>query len=313
MKDTRAGSENIQVINPWRLFTGAIVPNWLLERSEVSPGAKICYARLCQHAGKKGHCWPKQRTLATELGVDARQVRRYLSELESHALIKAFKVGFQGQNSYQFLAHTWMEIEDSKRTDMSSLEGGSKRTDVSSLKRTDMSSLDRTDVSALSIEENQKARESKSKRITAPEKFNHFFSNIDPDWRRSLQAAFPDIDLDREFKKMHAWLLSNPEKQKKNLKRFANSWLRYAKPAGVDTLVDEGYLNEKLGRIATKTMIIAVLKETPVELWERVAEFLRGRYPGSGERAFAEARRDALAEGEAGRGRLQEITAGIGG
>lgn len=313
MKDARAGSEDIQVINPWRLFTGAIVPNWLLERKEVSTGAKLCYARLCQHAGKKGHCWPKQETLAEELGVNKRQVKRYLAELKDHALIRAFKVGFQGQNTYRFLAHNWMEIEDSKGTYVSPLEVTSKGTDMSLLKGTHTSPLKGTDMSPLSLEKIQKARDSKSKRFTAPEKIDQFFSNIDPDWRQSLQAAFPDIDLDREFKKMHAWLLSNPEKQKKNLKRFANNWLRYAKPAGADTLVDEGFLNERLGRIATKPMIIAVLKETPVELWERVAEFLRGRYPGSGERAFAEARRDALAEGETSRGRLQEITVGIGG
>jgi hypothetical protein len=94
--------------NPHRLFTGSFVPNWLMLRTEVSPGAKLCFARLCQFAGEKGHCWPAQETLARSLGVGARQVRRYLKELEGVGLIAVTPGAGRESSRYRFPRHPWM-------------------------------------------------------------------------------------------------------------------------------------------------------------------------------------------------------------
>lgn len=42
-----------------------------------------------------------------------------------------------------------------------------------------------------------------------------------------LKAAYPNKDLDNEFSRMRAWLISNPSKQKtgRGIKRFINGWL----------------------------------------------------------------------------------------
>lgn len=42
-----------------------------------------------------------------------------------------------------------------------------------------------------------------------------------------LKAAYPGKDLDNEFNRMRAWLISNPSKQKtsRGIKRFVNGWL----------------------------------------------------------------------------------------
>ncbi len=90
------------------MFTGAMVPNWLLCRRELSQGAKLCYARLCQHAGEKGYCWPGQEILAAELGVGERQVRSYLHELRGFALISVEQRGLKKSNRYFFLDHPWI-------------------------------------------------------------------------------------------------------------------------------------------------------------------------------------------------------------
>jgi len=100
----------MQIINPYKLFTGAFIPNWLLERKEVSPSAKLCYARLCQYAGRGGECYPKQKTLAEELGVSRRQVIRYLEELKALNLIATEQLGSQSSNKYIFLWHPWMSV-----------------------------------------------------------------------------------------------------------------------------------------------------------------------------------------------------------
>lgn len=110
-------------INPWGLFFGAFVPNWLLARPEISFGAKACYARLCQYAGRKGIAYPKMETLGEELGICARQVSTYVSELEQAKLIVIESRQKQGRsNRYSFLNHEWMrgfrvdESEDDDET-----------------------------------------------------------------------------------------------------------------------------------------------------------------------------------------------------
>ena len=96
-------------INPYKLFVGSHIPNWLLKQTKVSPGAKLCYARLAQFAGEDGDCFPAQATLGTEIGVCARQIRRYIRELEEQGLIDSVQIGLNQSNQYHFLWHPWME------------------------------------------------------------------------------------------------------------------------------------------------------------------------------------------------------------
>lgn len=103
-------NENEKYINPYRLWVGAFIPNWLLSRAEVSQGAKLCYARLSQYAGKDGVCYPSQETIADELGVSVRMVRRYVDELKHLKLIKIRQHGLQQPNQYLFLEHPWMNF-----------------------------------------------------------------------------------------------------------------------------------------------------------------------------------------------------------
>lgn len=95
-------------INPYRLFTGSFLPTWLLERRELSPGAKLVYARLARYAGKRGVAYPRQPVLAAEIGLGERQVRRHLTELRKCGLVAVLK-GSRGKPSrYFFLAHLWI-------------------------------------------------------------------------------------------------------------------------------------------------------------------------------------------------------------
>ena len=100
-------------INPYKKFVGSLIPNWLLQRKEISPGAKLYYGRLCQYSGKNGRCYPKQITLARELGCSRSQVIRYINELVKHGLIEKIRVGLQRANRYKFLRHSWMQWKPS--------------------------------------------------------------------------------------------------------------------------------------------------------------------------------------------------------
>lgn len=126
----------MKYINPYKQFHGSFVPEWLMEREEISPGAKLCYARLARFAGKDGLCFPKRDKIAKAIGVSERQVGRYVSELCKYNLIEYKKIGLGKPNEYRFLLHKWINTVLTDKTDVSS----PMRTDVSSLDRTDMSS-----------------------------------------------------------------------------------------------------------------------------------------------------------------------------
>lgn len=193
-------------------FNGAFVPNWLLIRDgkdEISPGAKLCYARLCQYAGKKGICNPKQEGIANELGVTARQVQDYLKELESLGLIISARDGYRGQKSYRFLYHKW--ISDTNK--------------CSCVKTNRSSGLNTNDSSCVYIKDSLKELNTKEPAQDYIKRVNDFFNALEPEWLGEVKKAFPQVNLPAELNKMKAWLISNPDKPKKNIKRFAVNWL----------------------------------------------------------------------------------------
>lgn len=105
-----AEKANVKRINPYRLFIGSFLPNWLLRKAGISHGAKLCYARLAQYAGEKGVAHPGQETLAEELSVSSRQIRNYLRELVNAQLIASEQPGLAATNRYYFLWHEDMGI-----------------------------------------------------------------------------------------------------------------------------------------------------------------------------------------------------------
>lgn len=55
---------------------------------------------------------------------------------------------------------------------------------------------------------------------------NEFFSTLkQQDWYKDLQEAFPDVAADATFARARLWLLANPRRRKKDLKRFLYNWL----------------------------------------------------------------------------------------
>lgn len=98
--------------SPWMQFRRfSIIPNWLLHQPQITPGAKLCFARLLQYCGKNDYCFPRVETLAAELGVSERQVARYISELKENKLISVKRKGLGHPNHYFLLWHAWADEE----------------------------------------------------------------------------------------------------------------------------------------------------------------------------------------------------------
>ena len=100
-------------INPFKLYHGAFIPNWLLCRpvSEISQSAKLCYARLMQYSGKNGYAFPSLATLGKEVGLSKRQMLDIMKELEVAKLVEPEKT-FGKSSKYYFLKHEWMTDTD---------------------------------------------------------------------------------------------------------------------------------------------------------------------------------------------------------
>ena len=143
-------------INPWKSFVGSMIPNWLLCRREVSQGAKLAYARLAQYAGKDGECFPKQETLAAELGVSERTANEYVRALVKHKLIGSERPGLGRSNRYFFLEHPWID----ERQTSSSLHSGQEQQKPSAQERKNSSGQQRLETSAPIVKENQEKGES---------------------------------------------------------------------------------------------------------------------------------------------------------
>jgi hypothetical protein len=99
-------------INPWSQFVGCFLPNWLLERPELTLGAKVTYARLAQFAGRKGVAIVRRNVLATKLASSERSVGTYLTELIDCGLIEGKRLGLGRPNQYRFFKHEWMLFRD---------------------------------------------------------------------------------------------------------------------------------------------------------------------------------------------------------
>jgi len=98
----------MKTYNPYKLFRFCPIPNWLMQRQEVSYGAKCLFGQLTQHAGEDGFCFPSQKTLAKELGCSERYIRKLVAELKRHKLIATVRDNTHQSNSYVFLVHPWM-------------------------------------------------------------------------------------------------------------------------------------------------------------------------------------------------------------
>lgn len=85
------------------------IPNWLMQRPELSSNDKIIYARLRSAGMKSDQYWASQDYLAHECGFSVDSVQRSLRNLEKFGLISRKRNGKKMYNSYFFHIHEWMD------------------------------------------------------------------------------------------------------------------------------------------------------------------------------------------------------------
>lgn len=77
----------MKLINPYKMFQGAFIPNALMECRELSQSAKLLWARLAQYAGQDGRCFPAIETLGEDIGLSRSMAKKVVKELVDFRLI----------------------------------------------------------------------------------------------------------------------------------------------------------------------------------------------------------------------------------
>ena len=76
------------------------IPNVILKRHDISPGAKLCYVMLLTYAWQEASCFPGQERLAEDMGVVKRSVVTYMKELQDSGLVVVKRRGLGKTNVY---------------------------------------------------------------------------------------------------------------------------------------------------------------------------------------------------------------------
>ena len=94
--------------NPYKMFIGSFIPNWIMRHKGLRSREKLCYGRLAQYMGADGKCYPSEKSLAFEIGIGKRRIVDVLKELESKGFIeiippKELNKARHFHNEYKFL------------------------------------------------------------------------------------------------------------------------------------------------------------------------------------------------------------------
>jgi DNA-binding MarR family transcriptional regulator len=81
------------------LYDNTLIPDWIMERPELSPTEKLLYARLLRYLGDNQFAWPAVNTLATKISISKRNVQYALRNLEKLGLVA---VEYQPNNSSHY-------------------------------------------------------------------------------------------------------------------------------------------------------------------------------------------------------------------
>jgi hypothetical protein len=76
------------------------IPNLVLRRSDLQPGAKLTYMVLLSYAWQEDHAYPGQDRLAADMGVSERSVITYLKQLQETGLVTIRRRGLGLTNVY---------------------------------------------------------------------------------------------------------------------------------------------------------------------------------------------------------------------
>lgn len=94
--------------NPHKRYHGIYIPDGVYGEKSLTPNSKLIYGRLLRYAGSDGAAFPKQETIAEELGISLSSVQNGIKLLVKVGLIEVEKRNkmYHESDKYHFLEST---------------------------------------------------------------------------------------------------------------------------------------------------------------------------------------------------------------
>lgn len=81
----------------------AAFPYLVMRDKNLSVGARLTYAFLLMYAWQEGSCFASQQTMAADMGMSDRHLRRFISELKLTGYIRVEREDMRFNNTYIIL------------------------------------------------------------------------------------------------------------------------------------------------------------------------------------------------------------------
>lgn len=94
------GTIKLHAADPVTQFGFTQIPNVILKNTKLSFGAKVTYAMFLSYAWYNNKVFPGQKTMADDLGVSERHVRRFIGELKEAQYLEVERRGLGKTNIY---------------------------------------------------------------------------------------------------------------------------------------------------------------------------------------------------------------------
>jgi hypothetical protein len=108
--------------SPYRVFLSAPIPLAVMAMPNLSPGAKLLFARLALYAGRNTKCYPSLDRLARDLGTSTDAIGRWLKELTDPKFIHRARKGPGKTAECEFLWHASLSADSAELRNQDSAE-----------------------------------------------------------------------------------------------------------------------------------------------------------------------------------------------
>lgn len=244
----------------------------VLRSPNLEPESKAIYAYLASFAGYENTCFPSRKTMLKELKMSETRFSKYMNPLVALGVVSVTKErngNLLGKNIYT-INHEIKFIENKDSRYSESLSDENKDFGCSENKgNKDSRHSENVENDKFECSENWSATDLSTNNNSNNNINNIYNISSEPDKSAltgsgillplndkttydvphekisTWKQAYPAVDVEQEFKKMVAWLESNPKKKKtrRGVNQFINGWLERAQNRGGYTSY-VGYGNE---------------------------------------------------------------------
>ena len=194
------------------------LPKGLAARKDLKASDKVVFSVIRDHLGENSTSWPGIRTLSQNTGLALSTVVESVRRLEAKKVLKVEHHG-NGKSSHYSISKSVLKSERSGNKAHRKPNTGAPKTGTEAHRKPEPNYTDSL---------NKTTTNTSFAFVLQSKKLWHLpQAKLD-----EYTKAFPNLDVEAEFRKASQWLIDNPSKRKtaRGMTRFLGGWLGRAKP-----------------------------------------------------------------------------------